>query len=93
MLGVFAEFETHLRRERQLDGVKAVEARGIYKCRKPSIDACGLRRLRDEEKLTAAAVARRLGIDCTSVDRVQGKLAWPAQQPDSGRTPTLRLAA
>jgi DNA invertase Pin-like site-specific DNA recombinase len=43
MLGVFAEFETNLRRERQTDGIKAKE-RGVYKVRKPSIDAaerCG----------------------------------------------------
>jgi DNA invertase Pin-like site-specific DNA recombinase len=28
MLGVFAEFETNLRRERQLEGIKAAKARG-----------------------------------------------------------------
>ena len=30
MLGVFAEFETSLRRERQLEGIKAAKARGVY---------------------------------------------------------------
>lgn len=30
MLGVFAEFETNLRRERQLDGIAAAKARGFY---------------------------------------------------------------
>ncbi len=35
MLGVFAEFETNLRRERQLESIKAAKARGIYKGRKP----------------------------------------------------------
>jgi len=39
MLGVFAEFETNLRRERQLEGIAAAKARGVYKGRKPSIDA------------------------------------------------------
>jgi len=29
MLGVFAKFETNLRRERQLEGIKAAKARGI----------------------------------------------------------------
>ncbi len=43
MLGVFAEFETNLRRERQLEGIKAAKVRGIYKGRKPSIDAAELR--------------------------------------------------
>ena len=36
MLGVFAEFETNLRRERQLEGIKAAKARGVYKGRKPA---------------------------------------------------------
>jgi hypothetical protein len=38
-LGVFAEFETNLRRERQLEGISAAKARGVYKGRKPSIEA------------------------------------------------------
>ncbi len=78
MLGVFAEFETNLRRERQLGGIKAAKARGIYKGRKPTIDAAELRRLRDEEKLGPAAIARRLGIGRASVYRVLGKPAAPA---------------
>jgi len=72
-LGVFAEFETNLRRERQLEGIKAAKAKGIYKGRKPSIDAADLRRLRDDEKLGPAAIARRLGIGRASVYRVLGK--------------------
>ena len=39
MLGVFAEFETNLRKERQLEGIAAAKARGVYKGRKASIDA------------------------------------------------------
>jgi len=38
MLGVFAEFETNLRRERQADGIAAAKNKGIYKGRPPSID-------------------------------------------------------
>jgi DNA invertase Pin-like site-specific DNA recombinase len=37
MLGVFAEFETNLRKERQLEGIAAAKARGVYKGRPPSI--------------------------------------------------------
>jgi Resolvase, N terminal domain len=33
MLGVFAEFETNLRRERQLDGIAKAKAEGKYKGR------------------------------------------------------------
>jgi hypothetical protein len=36
MLGVFAEFETDLRRERQLERIAAANARGAYKGRKRS---------------------------------------------------------
>ena len=54
MLGVFAEFETNLRRERQLEGISAAKARGVYKGRKPKIDAGEVRRLRHDEKLGPA---------------------------------------
>ena len=73
MLGVFAKFETNLRRERQLEGIKAAKVRGIYKGRKPSIDVAAVRRLRDKEKLGPAAIARQLGIGRASVYRVLGK--------------------
>ena len=39
MLGVFAEFETNLRRERQLEGIAKAKAAGVYKGRITSIDA------------------------------------------------------
>ena len=74
MLGVFAEFETNLRRERQLEGINAAKAKGVYKGRKPSIDPVELRRLRDEEELGPAAIARKLGVGRASVYRVLGKL-------------------
>jgi hypothetical protein len=51
MLGVFAEFETNLRRERQLEGINAAKARGVYKGRKPSIDVVEVLHLRRDEKL------------------------------------------
>ena len=73
MLGVFAEFETNLRRERQLEGIRAAKERGIYKGRRPSIDAAEVRRLREQEKLGPAIIARRLGIGRASVYRVLGK--------------------
>lgn len=40
--------------------------------RKPSVDVAEVRRLRDEEKLGPAAIARRLGIGRTSVYRALG---------------------
>ena len=64
---------TNLRRERQLEGISAAKARGIYKGRKPSIDVREVLRLRNEERLGPAAIARRLGIGRASVYRVLGK--------------------
>ena len=72
MLGVFAEFETNLRRERQLEGIRAAKARGVYKGRKPSIDPAEVRQLREAEGLGPSAIARRLGIGRASVYRVLG---------------------
>jgi len=36
MLGTFAEFETNLRRERQLEGIAKAKAAGVYQRRKPT---------------------------------------------------------
>ncbi|MBF0391484.1 MAG: recombinase family protein [Alphaproteobacteria bacterium] len=70
MLGVFAEFETNLRRERQMEGIARAKAKGVYKGRKPSIDPAEVQRLRTEEKLGPTAIAQRLGIGRASVYRV-----------------------
>ncbi|WP_373270219.1 recombinase family protein [Serratia marcescens] len=39
MLGVFAEFETRLRQERQREGIARAKAWGAYKGRKPTAQA------------------------------------------------------
>jgi DNA invertase Pin-like site-specific DNA recombinase len=69
MLGVFAEFETNLRRERQLDGIAKAKVEGVYKGRKPTIDVAAVRRLKDEGK-GASEIAKALGIGRASVYRV-----------------------
>ena len=69
MLDVFAEFETNLRRERQMEGIAQAKAKGVYQGRKPSIDPTEIRRLRTEENLGATAIAARLGIGRASVYR------------------------
>lgn len=69
MLGVFAEFETNLRRERQMGGIAAAKARGVYRGRKPSINPEEVRRLHAEGKLSPSAIARRMGIARSSVYR------------------------
>ncbi len=39
MLGVFAEFETNLRKERQTAGIQRAKAQGVYKGRKPTLNS------------------------------------------------------
>lgn len=69
MLGVFAEFETSLRRERQLEGIAKAKAQGVYKGRKPRLDPVQVRRLRCEGK-GAAEIARQLKCGRASVYRL-----------------------
>lgn len=40
MLGVFAEFENNLRKERQMAGIKKAKAEGKYTGRKPALTGC-----------------------------------------------------
>jgi DNA invertase Pin-like site-specific DNA recombinase len=69
MLGVFAEFETNLRRERQLEGIAAAKARGVYKGRPASIEASQVAALK-AEGMGATAIAKRLAIGRASVYRL-----------------------
>jgi DNA invertase Pin-like site-specific DNA recombinase len=71
MLGVFAEFETNLRRERQMEGIARAKANGIYtgKGRPASIDAAQVREMK-AQGLGATAIAKALGIGRASVYRV-----------------------
>ena len=46
MLGVFAEFETNLRKERQLEGIAKAKAAGVYRGRPASIDGSAIRKLK-----------------------------------------------
>lgn len=68
MLGVFAEFETNIRRERQAAGIAKArrERPEAYSGRKPSIDAQKVRELL-MAGLKADEVAKSLGISRSSV--------------------------
>lgn len=68
MLGVFAEFETNLRKERQFEGIAKAKERGVYKGRKPSVDPLVVRQLKSEG-IGASEISRRLGISRASVYR------------------------
>lgn len=69
MLGVFAEFETNLRKERQLEGIAKAKAEGVYKGRKPSINAASVRDLK-AQGVGPSEIAKRLNIGRASVYRV-----------------------
>jgi DNA invertase Pin-like site-specific DNA recombinase len=69
MLGVFAEFETNLRRERQLEGIAKAKAAGIYKGRPASIDSARVRELK-AKGMGPTDIAKALKIGRASVYRV-----------------------
>ena len=71
MLGVFAEFETNLRKERQLEGIAKAKAAGVYKGRPATIEAAQVRELK-AQGIGASEIAKRLKIGRASVYRVLG---------------------
>jgi DNA invertase Pin-like site-specific DNA recombinase len=71
MLGVFAEFETNLRRERQLEGIAKTKLEGVYKGRPKSIDPAEVRKLK-QDGVGPSKIAKTLGIGRASVYRALG---------------------
>ena len=69
MLGVFAEFETNLRQERQMEGIAKAKERGVYERRKPSVDLARVRELRDGA-MKPSEIARELKVGRTTVWRL-----------------------
>ena len=69
MLGVFAELETNLRKERQMEGIAKAKEKGVYTGGKAKIDGAQVKKLK-EEGMGATAIARQLKIDRTSVYRL-----------------------
>jgi len=74
MLGAFAEFETAIRKERQLEGIAKAKAAGVYKGRKPSVPVDEIVRLRSDG-MKPSEISRRLGVGRTSVYRALGMVA------------------
>jgi DNA invertase Pin-like site-specific DNA recombinase len=77
MLGVFAEFETNLRRERQLEGIAKAKLAGVYKGRPATIDVSRIREMK-AEGVRPSTIARQLGIGRASVYRALVNLNNPA---------------
>jgi DNA invertase Pin-like site-specific DNA recombinase len=68
MLGVFAEFETNLRKERQMEGIAKAMAAGVYKGRPASIDPAQIQQLK-AGGMGPSQIAKQLGIARASVYR------------------------
>jgi DNA invertase Pin-like site-specific DNA recombinase len=67
-LGVFAEFETNLRRERQLEGIAKAKAAGAYKGRKTSVPVDEVKQLKAAGR-SSTEIAEELSISRMSVYR------------------------
>lgn len=70
MLGVFAEFETNLRRERQMEGIAKAKAKGRYKGRPPKPDLIADVFNLHRQGLGASEIARQVGVSRQHVYRV-----------------------
>lgn len=68
MLGVFAQFETAIRKERQLEGIAKAKAAGVYKGRKPSVPVQDVRDLK-AQGVSPTEISKRLKIGRASVYR------------------------
>ena len=68
MLGVFAEFETRLRHERQMEGIKKAKEKGVYKGRKQTVDVAKIKELA-ADGLMKTEIAKRLGVGRATVYR------------------------
>ena len=68
MLGVFAQFETAIRKERQAEGIAKAKAEGWYKGRKPTVDVEAVRSMH-ADRIKPVEIARKLGMAHASVYR------------------------
>jgi DNA invertase Pin-like site-specific DNA recombinase len=68
ILAAVAQFETALRRERQMEGIAKAKEAGVYRGRKPKIKPDEVRELH-ASGMGPAAIARQLGIARCSVYR------------------------
>jgi DNA invertase Pin-like site-specific DNA recombinase len=73
MLAVFAEFETALRRERQLAGIAKAKSEGKYKGRPATLDKDRISEML-AKGMSHAAIAKRLGCSTKSVQRVRREI-------------------
>jgi DNA invertase Pin-like site-specific DNA recombinase len=71
MLGVFAEFETNLRKERQLEGIAKAKSKGVYKGRAPLSDTTKAEVLKlFSEGVKKTEIVKLTGVGRTSVHNI-----------------------
>ena len=73
MLGVFAEFETNLRRERQAEGIAAAKQRGAYRSRPPRIDMQPIKHQLSMGR-SPTAIAHKLGVSRGTVYKAKAEM-------------------
>ena len=75
MLATFAEFETNIRKERQLEGIAAAKDKGKYNGRKPTAQnkAAEIMVMVDQD-MTKPAIAEQVGISVASVYNVLNRI-------------------
>ena len=76
MLGVFAEFDTNLRRERQLECIANAKAAGVYSGRPASIDVTKVREMK-AQGMGESEISKALKIGRASVYRALGERPSP----------------
>ena len=75
MLGVFAEFETNIRRERQMEGIVKAKSKGVYKGGKQRISRERVHEL-GESGLGPAAIGREVGATARHARRIMDELGF-----------------
>lgn len=69
MLGVFAEFETAIRKERQIEGIAAAKAKGVYKGRPATLPRDQVAKLK-ADGMGPTEIAKKLNMGRASVYRL-----------------------
>lgn len=76
MLAVFAEFETNIRRERQMDGIAKAKSKGTKFGRKPALTPdviASIKTMREEEEQTVPEIMAKTGLSKATVYRALSK--------------------
>ena len=77
MLGVFAEFETNLRKERQMAGINAAKERGEHLDRKPSLTLTQKTEIRTKNKngMSPSQLSKEYGVSRGTIYNILKEVA------------------